>query len=348
VTPAAARADGELSVRAAYYKERSTRVAQPMLDARLDVGASGELTGHLLVDAITSASAAAGASGTAFTERRYEAGAGYSQKVGEALRLGASGRYSYEPDYQSLFGGVRAVWELAQRNTELGLFAGAGRDAVSNAGVPQGMSERIEGSLRSYLASLSLSQVLTPTLVASFTCDLSLLDGFQENPYRPVPAGGIAERERVPDERRRTALRGAATGYLEPTRSVLIAAYRLYLDDWGLIGHTPELRVVQDLGQEVDLHLRYRYHRQNSADFFKPVYDTADPSVEPYLTADEKLSAMDSHSVAVKLDTPLSFWGASAGWSQTRAEALISYTLQSTSFGNAISAQLAITFPLSY
>ena len=38
-----ARADAELVVSGAYYKERSTRVVQPMLDARFDVGASGEI-----------------------------------------------------------------------------------------------------------------------------------------------------------------------------------------------------------------------------------------------------------------------------------------------------------------
>ena len=56
VAPAAARADGTLSLRGAYYKERSTRVVQPMLDASLEVGAAGALELHGLVDSITSAS----------------------------------------------------------------------------------------------------------------------------------------------------------------------------------------------------------------------------------------------------------------------------------------------------
>ena len=55
--PTSARGDGELELRSFYYKERATRVVQPMLDARLDVGEHGAADGHLLVDAITSASA---------------------------------------------------------------------------------------------------------------------------------------------------------------------------------------------------------------------------------------------------------------------------------------------------
>ena len=50
---APAAADGTLTLRGAYYKERSTRVIQPMMDAAFQVGDHGTATGHLLVDAIT-------------------------------------------------------------------------------------------------------------------------------------------------------------------------------------------------------------------------------------------------------------------------------------------------------
>ena len=52
---APALGDGTLAVRGVYYKERATRVMQPMLDAMLDAGNHGIVTGHFLVDAITSA-----------------------------------------------------------------------------------------------------------------------------------------------------------------------------------------------------------------------------------------------------------------------------------------------------
>src|SRR5204863_2376134 len=83
IASAPARADGELTLRGVYYKERSTRVEQPMLDGRFDVGDSGEVDAHALVDAITSASAASGAADTSFSERRYEVGAGYTHTLGD-------------------------------------------------------------------------------------------------------------------------------------------------------------------------------------------------------------------------------------------------------------------------
>ena len=51
-----AAADGSVSVRGVYYKERATRVIQPMLDGMFEAGARGLVTTHLLVDSITSAS----------------------------------------------------------------------------------------------------------------------------------------------------------------------------------------------------------------------------------------------------------------------------------------------------
>jgi hypothetical protein len=87
---APARADGTLAVRGVYYKERATRVVQPMLDAMFDAGVHGVVTGHFLVDAITSASASSGADNAKpFTERRYEGGGGYSHEI-DWLTVGGS------------------------------------------------------------------------------------------------------------------------------------------------------------------------------------------------------------------------------------------------------------------
>ena len=52
-TATPARGDGTLTARGVYYKERATRVMQPMLDAMFDAGTHGVATGHFLVDAIT-------------------------------------------------------------------------------------------------------------------------------------------------------------------------------------------------------------------------------------------------------------------------------------------------------
>ncbi len=340
-------ADGEVSMRGAYYKEEATRVVQPMLDARFDVGDDGELATHGLIDAITSASVAAGAAAEPFTERRYEAGAAYSHRL-EDLVLGGSARYSDEPDYQSIFVSLRGELALAQDNTLVGAALARGADDISNAGARGGLGEPISGELSTTLGSLSITQLLSPTTLIGATYDLMYLSGFQENPYRTVIAGGTAQPERVPATRWRHAVFASARRFVPNTRTTVFGGYRFYTDDWGIIAHTPELRVIQELRTGLELSVRGRFHTQRAADFFRDIYDTDDPNVEPYLTDDEKLSAFHSYHLGVKADVLLGILGVHGDWSRARAELLAEYIVQDNDFGNAVQAQAALTIPFDY
>lgn len=340
----AAAADGEIEVRTAYYKERATRVEQPMIDARLDAGEHGSVDAHLLADAITSASIAAGAEDTEFSETRYEAGAGYTHTLG-VYTLGATARYSTEPDYKSGFATVRGQAELLRRNLTLGLTVGAGRDDVR-------MFDTHVGDLSSVLVSASVAQIVSANAIVAFTYDLSYLDGFQQNPYRVVPVRNpsmsILAMEHVPDQRTRHALAGSVRYFHEPTATTVIGAYRFYLDDWGIRAHTPELRIIQDAGETVQIGLRYRYHRQGAADFFEDSYSSADPAVEPYLTADTKLSKFHSHQLATKFLVTGATFGLEDRLAEVQGELVIEYDIQDNAFGNALEAQAAIKVPFEY
>lgn len=349
--PGAALADGTIAVRGAYYKERSTRVTQPMIDADLEAGPEARVTAHFLVDSITSASAAAGASGVAFTEIRYELGGLYLREIeymGLPVRIGGGARVSYEPDYLSVFATGRAEIDLAQRNTTLGVTLAQGRDHISNAGAQGGMQPEITGDLNSSLISLSFSQILSQDLVAAVTYDYIHLDGFQENVYRAVAAGGAFEAERVPEIRMRHAVFGSLKGYFQPSRTTLMLGYRFYADDWGVVGHTPEVRVIQQIVPDVLGHLRYRVYQQNQADFYEKIYDTADPAIEPFITADEKLSAYRTQYVSGKLDVRLGVLGATGRLENTWAHLLFAYIDQTNSFGDAVMTQLAFSVPVDY
>lgn len=344
-------ADGELTLRGAYYKERATRVQQPMIDGRFEAGETGEVRVHALVDAITSASVAAGADAEPFTELRWEAGGGYLRELEvreRPVRLGIQGRYSNEPDYVSFFGGLRGELDLAQRNTTLGLALNGGYDQLNNAGAQGGISQVIEGTLTTLMASASISQLLSPTALVSATYDLIYLDGFQQNPYRSVVAGGVVERERVPETRVRHAIAASARGYLPATSTTIVTSYRLYLDDWGVVSHSPEARAIQRLPREIDLSLRFRYHRQSGADFFRTIYDSNDPAVEPFLTDDIKLSAFDGQTYGAKLEAPLSALGIRGDRADIRASATVEYVVQNNRFGDALLAELALTVPFAY
>ncbi len=343
-----AHADGSLTMRGAYYKERSTRVVQPMLDADLDVGDEGQLKGHALLDAITSASAASGASGDAFTEKRVEGGVLYMHRL-KNFRLGGGGRYSTEPDYQSSFVNLRLEAELAQRNTTLSLNVARGSDHLDNSGSQGGLSSVLKGSLATNMVSISASQILSPQSIVSLSYDLMYLDGFQENIYRTVVAGGMVQSERVPDTRLRQAVAANLRYHLPLTNTTMVAAYRFYKDDWDILSNAPEARAIQGfLGDRAELHLSYRYYRQRSSYFYKDVYDSADMILEPFLSDDDKLGRVRTHTFGTKVAARLGLFGIGGDFADARLEALVQYLKQDTHYGDALVAQMALSFPITY
>lgn len=361
----AAFADGQLSARGVYYKEKATRVIQPMLDGAFEVGERGLVNGHFLVDAITSASQSAGAvNAAAFTENRVEGGLGYTHLVDllDGARLGVNGKYSTESDYKSLFLGGRGEVDLAEKNTTLGIGGGYGRDVVSGGaegGLGQimlqceaGGVEMPECLLESYSMFVSAVQLIDKRTVVGLTYDLTALRGYQSNPYRSAIVGMNTEREAHPTSRTRHAIAISARHYLEQTETTLIAQYRWYHDDWlddGKIGagaHTPEVRVIQQIGDTVDASLRYRFHTQLAAFFYKDRYAMTPP--DGFVSDDVKLSAFRSHTVEAKVGMFGETFGLSGRWAPVRFEAILSYIAQDNRFGNAFVAHAAVTLPFEY
>lgn len=353
-----ARADGTLTARGVYYKERATRVMQPMLDAMFDAGTHGVVTGHFLVDAITSASASSGATDAApFTEQRYEGGLGYTHQVG-ALTLGAEAKLSTESDYESRYVGARAQLELGQKNTVVGLGGGTSFDTVS-AVASQGPSmitlrcdaahpTETECGLDVYAVNGSVSQLLGPNTVLGASVDVATLRGFQSNPYRQAIVGEGFVPERHPTERTREAFAAYARYYVSQSRTTVIGAYRYYRDSWQVHAHTPELRVVQELGRDADLALRYRYYTQDGAYFFHPRYPADDPAMTQFVSDDVKLSSFTGQTFEAKAGVLGDLVHLPGRWAAARFEAIFEYAIQNNRFGNAVIAHVALTIPFSY
>jgi hypothetical protein len=198
------------------------------------------------------------------------------------------------------------------------------------------------------LGSIGVTQVITPRLVGSVTYDLIHASGYQANIYRVVRGGTDPVPERVPGLRVRHAVAGSVRAFL-PTRTTAIAAYRIYGDDWGIVAHTPELRVVQELMAGLDLRARYRFYTQTAADFYKDVYmqsELSDPTV--YVTDDEKLSSFQTHTVGGQVVLELGTLGLGGWLAGVRVDALVERVFQETSFGDAWVGQLGVSLPFSY
>jgi Protein of unknown function (DUF3570) len=271
-TVGAAAAQGQtvedvLTVRGAYFREASTRVVQPMLQVTKALPRGYDVSGHLLLDAITSASIAQGAlTDEVFTENRYEGGVGvgWTESVN---RVGAFVRYSREPDYFSHTAGVSASREVWGRTGTIGLNLAFTHDDI------EPRPPLIPRDLDVWFAGLSYAQVLTPTTVAQAGYEIYYLDGFYGNPYISHPNLG---REDLPETRLRHALSLHGAQYFPALTLGLQLHYRLYVDQesftstdpWGLTAHTVEVRLYKDLTRHLATRLSYRYHWQGQALFW--------------------------------------------------------------------------------
>lgn len=362
-----AHADGTLTMRGIYYKERSTRVIQPMLDGMFEVGARGLLTGHLLVDAITSASATSGQGpAAAFTEQRYEAGVGYAQELDgpedgyiDLIRVGGNAKVSKEPDYLSLYAGVRGEMEFAQKNATLGLGAGISGDTINASGAGEGglvggiqlmcpgdaMAQSDDCNLTTKSVFASLSHITSKNSLVGVSYDLSLQDGFLGNAYRQVIIAPVVIAERHPFDRTRHALAVSARYYVPQLHTTFIAAYRYYWDSWDVHAHTPEARVIQTVGTGIDAALRYRYYKQDASFFWQDSY--RDPMAE-FVTDDPKMSPFDGHLIEAKLGVLGEVFELEGRWAGARFEGILEYVVQHNRFGNAVVAHVALTVPFEY
>ena len=345
---------GTVEVLGNYYWERSTRVVAPSVAATLELPNGGYVEGAYLVDSITSASQAAGlVEDVSFTEIRHQfsLGGGYEFDLGEAeLLVGASYRFSREPDYLSNGGGIAAALSLAQRTTILRLNFGFLHDEVRqvNRGVGGAAMEALtfDEDFDATVVSASWEQILSPTTYFEVGYQYGYLTGFLANAYRRVGVGAGFFPENHPETRQRHTLMGHLAHFVRPTRTGLHLFYRAYVDDWGVGAVTPEARIYQEISRFAQARVRYRYYRQTRSFFYQGQYDI-DTTPDDYVTADPKMSAFHSHllgfQVALRLaflaDTPLDAFR--QAWLQTSFE----YLWQTSRFGNAVIAQAGIRVP---
>lgn len=351
---------GHLELRGNYYWETSTRVIAPEVRARVTSPDGIDVSAGYLVDAITSASIAAGVvQDIRFTEVRHQGNVGVGRELdlGDAqLRLDLTGRMSHEPDYLATGLNLTSTLSWNERATSLTAYLGYIHDdvgAVIRSGAApttgtdgRNLSDRGRvGQLEGINTGLSLYQVISPVAWISVSYDLIHNWGFLANPYRSVMVEGVLRPEVHPDARTRQALSGRLAYFFEPTRTAFHLMYRSYLDGWDIGAINPEVRVYQEIGPSITLRARYRYYQQTRSFFFRSPDQYR--GEDPFVTADPKMSAFESHMFGLRAlvaldvlrNTPLEF--VSGG----HFDMSFDYLLQTSRFGNGVLAQVGLDVP---
>jgi hypothetical protein len=364
-------------VRGAYYREASTRVIQPMVELVRESPSGVDVGAHFLVDAITSASIAAGTTvDNVFTEIRDEAGFRVRKRF-ERSDATLSYRYSAESDYWSHNIGAAVSTRLWDDTATLRLSLGRSYDTMSAKGRTPDCRPNMPAmfcTLNTWFAGVSYSQVLSPVAIAQISYETAYLDGFQGNLYRMVSS--LMRYEYLPEHRMRNAITPRIAYYLPRTGTGFQLHYRFYFDfypgehatasdPWFIIANTIEARMYQQLTPTVEVRLLLRYYRQNHARFWcdapRPArlaptefcaVGTDPPSGyladAKYYTADPKLGPVQTTYPEVQI-----VWDADAlravpflrWFSAGTFEISYGYYFQNTAFGNAHVLQTGYRLP---
>ncbi len=348
---------GRLSLRGNYYWETSTRVVAPEFGVRLTSPEGTDLSATYLVDTITSASQAAGATeDVRFNETRHDVtvGVAHELEVGEnALGLAGGVHFSREPDYTSISGFVTGSLFLNQRSTTLHLTLGYLHDEVRQnfrgptpVPTPGTILAIFDENFDALTVSLGWDQVLTSWLIAEVGYDFVYLNGFLANAYRRVMIAGAAVGETHPTIRRRHTLTGRLKAYIRQTRTTVQLRYRAYFDSWDIGALNPEVRVYQQLAENISLRLRYRYYQQTRSFFFQDD-DESYANDAVFFTNDPKMSAFRSHEAGMQLRLDFGFLEGSAldGIRGAMLDMSFNYVWRTSSFGDAVTAQVGLTVP---
>lgn len=334
---------GELEGHGSYYYERSTEVWVPTGRLAMEAPNGMRVNVSYLADVIASASVAQTGrpdSDAVHVEVRQGVGAGFGKAIhiGEnELDLSVNVVHSWESDYISWFGGVRAGYLFNQKNTGLSLGVTGVHDTIY---MNQGPARNLVGPLDGVTLNFGFSQILSPVLTFGAGYQLVYLTGYLGNPYRVPQRGPSPFMEAPPAARIRHNLEVTAALYVPMTRTTFQSFLRLYTDSWELHAITPELRIHQELGRDFGLRLRARYYLQGRAYFA-----LEDDSLGMYpmgyvgpITADPKLSAFNSFQIGGRISLALTVLERSFLSFVSRGVLDLSFdhqwtTVDSTSFG---------------
>ena len=349
---------GDAQVRGNYYWDRSTRVLAPEFIAQLEAPQGSRMRVDYLVDAITSASQAAGAlEDTRFTEVRHEVdlkGGHEFIERNNPVDLFGGFRFSREPDYFSFASMFQpTIWladratmfrgRMSYRHDEIGQnLRGGSQQRPGNMGGTS--ADRFRETLDAISVAAGWEQVLTRTLLLEVGYDFTYQWGFLANPYRSVLGGQRPEVH--PDQRFRHLLMSRLAWYIPRSRTSLQVLYRSYIDNWKVGAVNPEFRIYQEMSPFFQTRLRYRYYTQPASFFYKSNQNdyTFD---DQYVSNDPKMSAFHVNEFGVQFLVLGSFLEGRAHRSIAGAQFDISfnYRWNTNAFGNQVVAQTGLRIP---
>ena len=283
------------------YDGGGVEVNGPAVHARKNFAGQFSARADYYVDSISAASIDVVTSASPYNETRTEVGAGFDWLYGDAL-MSISYTHSDESDYQADTYGIGVSQDVFNGMTTISLGYAHGDDVVER--VDTDFEDKVDRDS----FHVGMSQVLTPTLVATLDYDGIVEEGFLNNPYRSARILGAEVPERYP--RTRTSHAVSATGTKSWDRKTSVrGSYRYFTDTWEIKAHTFEVGMSRYLNPRWRADVSVRYYTQDAASFYSDNFDQE----YNYMARDKELSSFQSWAAGGRLSwsfdrtLPLSF-----------------------------------------
>jgi len=313
-------AEDHISVKWQDYSEDDgrIRVISRYLGFEKQVSSQVTVRGHGVIDTISGATPTGvpadspdGAVPLSQLSDRREAGVIDIDWARETRKTTFQYAYSEESDFLSKGYSISHTEEFNKRNTGVSVGLSFIDDDVFAE--PLLETEKKE----SYDYFIGVSQVLDPKTVVSLNFTYSNFNGYLSDPYKivqreteilPGLSLPLTFPENRPDERNRMIWFFNGKRFFDVLKGSLDFDYRYFDDDWGVESHTFDLEWYQKIGERWIIRPKYRYYRQNAADFYIIDLDTSpiEPSEAPngsapHYSTDYRLAKFASETYGVKI-----------------------------------------------
>ena len=213
---------------------------------------------------------------------------------------------SVERDYKSDTGSFSLKQDMFGDLTTLSLaFANTNNTVGENNGTAFAPVVSWLGHAASRSYDVDLSQILTKNFIAGVNLNVITDQGYLANPYRSVrfldpnnPAKGYSLASQVyPDTRTSTAVQVEGKYFL-PYRAAVTLSYRYFRDTWAIVGNTYEIDYTHPISNIWILEGRFRYYKQNHANFYSDLFQYANEF--RFEGRDQDLAAQDNYTIGAK------------------------------------------------
>ena len=291
------------------YEGGGVTIDGPSVLLRKNVGDSVSVSFNHYVDTVVSASIDVEVSASKYTEQRTEQSLGLDY-LRDKTTMSVGLTTSDENDYDAQAVSLNVSQDMFGDLTTLALGFSLGDNTVGQS-TDEDFAEPMDS--RSY--RLSLTQVLTKSLIGSFSFESISDEGYLNNPYRSVryvdpssPLGYSFQQEVYPNTRTSSAF-AMRFRYFLPQRAALSAGYRIFSDSWGIEADSIELGYTMPYDSVWIFDGSLRFYQQTEADFYSDLFPFQ--NAQNFLARDKEMSPFDSITVGAgaSRDFSAGSWG---------------------------------------